>query len=453
MKPWLNRFKNHFKDKKVLILGLGLLGRGVEDARFFAKMGAKVTVTDLKSEKELKPSLSRLKNLPIDYVLGRHRKKDILENDFVIRNAGVPKESRYLQLARKNNVPVYMDEALFCKYAPVKTIGITGTRGKSTTTELIYRLLKRAGFSVWIGGNIRGKATLPLLEKVDKDDWVIMELSSWQLQGFEKFKISPHIAVWTNILEDHLNRYCSMENYINDKKIIYRYQKKEDLLLVNKDNKELFKKIKSDKNNIASKIVFFEKKDYSDCLKKSVQLKGRHNMENIAGVFAVAGVLDVDIDIVIETIKRFKGLPGRLEKIATFNGVLYVNDTTSTTPAAGIAALDSFVRPIILIAGGSSKNLTMDAFAKKIVKRVKKVIFLQGGETINLINLVKKFSGEKKIAGNYNSLDEAVVKAQNLAQEGDIVLLSPGCASFGMFKNEFDRGKKFIEAVGGLKNG
>lgn len=447
MKPWFKKFKNDFKDKKVLIMGLGLLGKGIGTAKFFSQIGAQVTVTDLKSEAELKSSLSQLKGYKLNYVLGQHRKKDILDADLILRSPAVPLTSPFLQLAYKNNIPVEMDEALFFKYAPVKLVGVTGTRGKSTTTVLIYKALKSAGLPVFLGGNIAGVATLPLLEKVDKNDWLVAELSSWQLQGFEKIKKSPNIAVLTNIYQDHLNRYSSMTDYIDDKKIIYKYQNSKDYLVINKDlavTRKLAVEAKS-------KVVFFSKNDIKDSLKKSIKLRGEHNLENIAAVLKVCSLFNLKPKVVNKVIFSFKGLEHRLQKVATINGVAYINDTTSTTPVAGIKALDSFPRRVVLIAGGNSKNLDIKMFVDKIVKKVKGVVLMDGTGTADFKNLIIQSGGRHLILGQFGDFKKAVLKAKEKAEPGDIVLLSPGFTSFGTFSNEFDRGNQFIKIVRSFK--
>lgn len=445
-KPWLSKFKKDFKNKKVLILGLGVLGRGVADAQFFVQMGSQVTVTDLKKNKELQSSLDKLKDLPIKFVLGQHRKEDVLKADLILRNAAISKNSPFLKLARENNVRIEMDEALFAQYAPTKIIGITGTRGKSTTTALIYQMIKKAGFSVWLAGNIKGRATLPLLAKIRKGDWLVMELSSWQLQGFQKLKISPHIGIFTNIYQDHLNRYSSMEEYIQDKKTIFKYQNRNDFAVLNHDSlivKELAQEVKS-------QVVWFSKKDLNREVKELIKLKGEHNQENVAAALKVSQILKIKPNIIKQVLQHFSSLPHRLEKIGEIKGVVYINDTTSTTPASGMAALNSFKEPIILICGGASKNLEMSDFAKRIAQKVKKIILLEGTETDNLESLIKKFQGQEKIVGRFNNFKKAVLKAKFLARKGEIVLLSPGCASFGMFQNEFDRGDKFRKIVKNL---
>lgn len=442
-----NKFPN-FRNKKVLILGLGLLGRGVKDAIFFAELGAKVTVTDLKTEKDLKESLDKLKPYSnIQYTLGAHHDEDILNSDIIIRNAAIPASSPLLKLAQKNKIPIDMDESLFAEYCPARIIGITGTRGKSTTTKMIGSMLKdlyKEG-KVYIAGNLQGEATLPLIKQVKENDIVVLELSSWQLQGFGWKKISPQIAVFTNVYEDHMNSYKDMAEYINDKKIIYKYQTKKDFCVININNKytkELDKEIKS-------QIKWFSSKDIPN--QWELKIPGKHNRENAAAALAVGRILGFNDDKIKTCLTNFSGLEHRLEFIQEINGIKFINDTTSTTPIAGIKALQSINAPIVLLAGGATKNLDLKPFAKEIIKKVKAVILLNGSATDDLENLIKKNKGEELISGRYDSFEDAVKHAYAISLSGDCVLLSPGCASFGMFKNEFDRGDQFRKIVKRLK--
>lgn len=438
--------KEFFKNKKVLILGLGLLGRGVLDCIFFAKRGAKVVVTDLKNKQQLKVSLDKLKKYHnIKYVLGKHRKQDINEADLIIRNADVPINSEYLQYAFKKGKQVEMDESLFAKNCPCPIIGITGTRGKTTTTMLIYEILKTIDRKVHLAGNILNKATLPLLDKVKSNDLVVLELSSWQLQAFGWHKISPHIGVFTNIYPDHLNKGQTMTEYINDKKNIFKYQSKDDYLVLNKQH-PVTKKMASQVN---SKLIWFEKKQVPKSWK--IKLLGEHNLENIAAAINVAKIFKVKQKDIKQVIERFKDVEHRLEYVRTISGVDYYNDTTSTTPVAGQKALAAIKKPVVLIAGGATKKLNLSDFAKDIVKKTKAVILLEGTATDELEQGIIKYKGKELIAGRFDNFKKAVLKAQQLANTGDVVLLSPGCASFGMFVNEYDRGEQFKRIVEKLK--
>jgi len=440
------RFPN-FKGKKVLIFGLGVLGRGVKDAIFFAEQGALVTVTDLKQEDELENSLQKLKKFHnIKYTLGEHNEADFLNADLIIRNAAVPSSSPFLAFIFKNKIPVEMDESLFAEYCPCPIIGITGTRGKSTTTTLIGKILeankeKLKIRKIFVAGNLQGEATLPLIHEVQKNDLVVLELSSWQLQGFGWKKISPDIGVFTNIYPDHLNSYKNMKDYVADKKNIFLYQGKKDFCVINENNPYTKKMSKE----IPSKKIWFSKKDVPK--KWSLKLLGAHNLENIAAALAVGKALGLKNEDMRATVCDFGGIEHRLEFVKKVNDIVFINDTTSTTPIAGQKALAAISGPIILIAGGATKNLNLKDFAKSIVKKVKGVVLLEGSATPDLERDIKYFKGQHLILGKFNNLKDAVERAYGHSFPGDTILLSPGCASFGIFKNEFDRGDQFKKIV------
>jgi len=434
-----------FKNKKVLILGLGLLGRGIKDAIFFAERGADVTVTDLKTKEQLKSAIEQLCPYAIKYSLGGHKNEDILAADLIIRNAGIPKKSPYLKLAAKHKIAVDMDESLFAEYCPCPIIGITGTRGKSTTTTLIGHMLRgvfeNARRKVYLAGNLQGEATLPLIDKVTKNDMVGLELSSWQLQGFGAKKISPHIAVFTNVFPDHLNSYKTMRDYIEDKKLIFAFQKKTDYCVINGENNYT----RNIRKEIRSRVISFYKTDVPKSWRP--KLLGEHNLENIAAAIAVGKVLGFKKEQLRESLCEFTGLEHRLEFVTKVNEIAFINDTTSTTPIAGIMALSAVNPPIILLAGGATKNLNLTEFAKNIAKKVKAVILLEGSATDELQKKISKCGGGNLMAGRFDNFEAAIKHAYNISLPGDTVLLSPGCASFGLFVNEFDRGRQFKKIV------
>lgn len=438
---------DNFKNKKVLVMGLGIQGGGSGVARFFSEHGAQVTVTDLKPANQLRPSLDLLKDLPIKYVLGKHRKKDFLEADLVMRNPDVPQNSPFLKKAREHGVEVEMDESLFMKLCPVPVIGVTGTRGKTTTVTLIGEIFKKMGFPLLLGGNLRGVATLSLLEQITFQSKVVLELSSWQLQGCGWNRLSPHIAVVTNIYPDHLNRYKNMKDYIADKEIIFKYQTKNDFLILNRENKmgKNFAKIAK------AKIIWFSKEDLPPLILNSIKIPGEHNRENVAAAVAVAKIFKISDFIIKKAVEGFSGLPHRLEKVRVVAGVTYINDSTSTMPTAAIAALRAIPGPIILICGGASKKLDLTSFAKEIGKRVKAVVLLEGTATGDLEKAIQQFSNSAiQNLGRFNDFKKAVLVAKENATLGETILLSPGCTSFGMFQNEFDRGEQFKKIVGKL---
>lgn len=439
-----------FKNKKVLIFGLGVLGRGIKDAIFFAKRGAKVIATDLKTAEQLETSISKLEGLDITYRLGEHREEDFDWADLIIRNAAVPMSSPYLQYAIKKGKRVEMDESLFAKYCPCHIIGITGTRGKSTTTTLIGKILdynkdllgKR---KIFVSGNLQGEATLPLIDEVTADDLVVLELSSWQLQGFGADRISPHISVVTNVYPDHLNYYKNMEDYAADKEKIFLNQKKRDYCVLNQNNAYT----RAMQDRVPGILRWFSKSDVPK--KWKLRMLGAHNIENAAAAMAVGKILGLTRKEMEVPVSEFPGLEHRLEFVKEINNITFINDTTSTTPIAGQKALASIDSPIILIAGGATKNLALTDFAKDLSVKVKAVVLLDGSATDELERDIKQFQGEHLILGRYHDFHEAVERAYAQALPGDTVLLSPGCASFGMFKNEFDRGEQFKRIVNQIK--
>lgn len=420
-------------------MGLGIIGKGLQDALFFYNQGAKVIVTDLKNELELQASVNELKKYPdIELHLGGHLESDFRENDIIVRNPAIPKNSKFLNIARENNKQIIMEDSLFTKLTKAKVIGITGTRGKTTTSTLIYEILKYAELDVYLSGNIRGTASLPLLEKLKEDSYVVLELSSWQLQGFADEKISPQYAVITNIYEDHLNRYKGMGDYVNDKKNIYKFQQKDNFLFLNEDmNPEYLAEFQ---NEAIAEKIYFSKKDFQDY---KTNLIGSHNLENIAAARAIALKIGIDEETIKRVVENFQSIEFRLEKIREINGIIFINDSASTAPIAGIKALNSFEEKVFLVAGGASKDLDLDNFAKTIKNKCKKVALLEGSDTFRL----KELLPEDLILGIFQNLESAVKILYKQAEKGDVILLSPGSASFGIFKNEFDRGEQFNKIV------
>lgn len=435
-----------FKGKKVLIMGLGTIGKGLKDALFFYNLGARVTVTDLKTENELGASINELKKYnDIILHLGTHIESDFIENEVIVRNPDVKYDSPFLEIAKNHGNRVIMDESFACTLIDSTIIGITGTRGKTTTTTLVYEILKRAGRDVYISGNIRGTATLPLLDKLTKESYLVLELSSWQLQGFADEKISPNYSIITNIYEDHLNRGGTMDDYVSDKKNIYKFQNKSDFLFLNSDKHDKYHK--EFESEAKSKIIYFSKNDVVDY---KTNLLGSHNLENIAAAQALCLQLGIDEGIIKSVIADFAPVEFRLEKIREINGIVFVNDAASTAPIAGIRALESFSDKILLICGGATKGLPIDDFAKAICAHAKYIALLSGTETENLKNKIKEFGGDNLMVGVFDDFEKAIKTIYMKAKKGDVILLSPGCASFGMFKNEFDRGEQFNKIVRGL---
>ncbi|MFA7394891.1 MAG: UDP-N-acetylmuramoyl-L-alanine--D-glutamate ligase [Candidatus Paceibacterota bacterium] len=469
-------YKDFFKNKKITVMGLGLLGRGIGVVKFLAENGADLIVTDLKTKEQLSSSLKKLavfKN--IKYVLGEHRLEDFRNRDMVIKAAGVPLDSPFIAEAKKNKIPIEMDASLFAKLAPtdVKIIGVTGTRGKSMVTHLVHGILaenyKTLNSSAkgqitgqngsfgrpFLGGNVKGIATLPLLKKVKPGDFVVMELDSWQLQGFGESRLSPSVALFTTFLSDHQNYYKnSMEQYFADKANIYRWQAKDDILLA---RPQVATEIKEkDKVGIKGRFKVIKKSDLPANWKHN--LLGEHNLENIALALAAARELRVLDKVSKKAIAVFPGLPGRLEFIKEKGGIKYYNDTNATTPDAvlvALTALKKYKGKIILLGGGADKNLDYTTYAKAVRQNVKALALFRGAATDKILEVLwsrsvldrSRTDLDQNKVEVFDNMREAFAWAKAQAKRGDIILLSPGAASFGVFLNEYDRGNKFNKLV------
>ncbi len=428
-----------FEGKRITVMGLGLLGRGLLDTVFLAQSGADVTVTDLKDASQLASSLKQLEGLPIKLKLGGHDPEDFIKADMILRNADVPRSSPFLKIAAEHGVPIEMDESLFCKHFEGRVVGITGTRGKTTTTMLIHNILSSAWSGVFLSGNVMGRATLPLLGKAGRDDTVVLELSSWQLQGFHDADLSPNASVFTNSYPDHLNRYSGMQEYLQDKKAIYLYQKDDDFCIFNGDQPETAR-LASEAP--AHKSFFRIEEVPSDW---DIKLLGVHNLENISGAIKLTQMLGIPETIVRETVESFNGVEHRLQWLGEKRGVGFINDSTSTTPVSGCAALRALEgKRILLIAGGADKKLDLQPFAHSAVSRTEKIALLEGEATESLYENIVAAGGKTKVVGRFDNLRDAVYRLLDEAVPAAVILLSPACASFGLFRNEFHRGESFI---------
>ena len=428
--------KDFFAGKRVTLMGLGLLGRGVGDAAFLAELGAHLLVTDRKTEAELAASLTQLSGFAnIHYALGEHRVADFQDTDMVIKAAGVPLASPYIKAARDAGVPVYMSTALFAKFArQIGTIivGITGTRGKSTVTHLIHHALTRAGRRAHLGGNVRGLSTLALLPEVRAGDIAVLELDSWQLQGFGDQRMSPEVAVFTNLLMDHLNYYPDMDAYFADKANIFNYQKADDTLVVGAQVLDRVSKARPPASPVVPEPI---PADWQ------LQIKGAHNRENASLAAAALRALGLSEQQVHDGLASFQPVEGRLQFVYERRGVKIYNDNNATTPDATVAALRAFAgERVVLITGGSDKGIPLDALAEEINKRASAAILLPGTGTDRLAPQLKSPVKAKDMA-------EAVRTAFSNARAGDVLLLSPGFASFGLFTNEYERNDAFLQAL------
>lgn len=452
------------KTKKVAFIGMGVTN--FLSIRLFLSKGIDVTVLD-KNENNLNSQNGiTLKDDGAKFIVGEHYLDNLCDFDIVIRSPGVYFYNEKLQEAIKSGVIVTSELEIFFMLAPCKIIGITGSDGKTTTTSLIYEYLKEDGKTVYLGGNI-GIPILPIIEKLNKYDIVVLELSSFQLISM---RCSPEIGVITNISPNHLDVHGTLEEYIFSKQNIILHQNAFCKAILNKDNQTSYEQSKFTRANVlffsrtsevsngsyfdtSNDTYYFIKNDKKTKImtKDDTSLIGVHNIENYLA--AIAAVFDiVNINSIRKVSKNFKGVKHRIEFVRNINGVKWYNDSIATTPTRTLALLNSFDKKIILIAGGYDKKLSYDILAPSIIKKVKHLILL--GNTASKINdaLIaypdyKEGSPSIHFVG---SMDNAVILANELAKEGDIVSLSPASASFDLYKNFEERGEHFKSLVSSL---
>jgi len=445
-----------FAGKKVLVMGIGTFGGGLDAAKFASNAGAKVTITDLAPPDQLTESIDQLKSYPdIEYHLGSHIPADFENNDIIIVNPAVEPDNQFLKIAAQHNKTITSQINIFFQLSNAAIIGITGANGKSTTAALTAHILIASSKNnntqyenVWLSGNIGHKPLLAVLDQISNRDLVVLELSSFQLENLAEIKKAPKISVLTNLTPNHLDRHGTFENYCAAKGGVFTFQ---DLnadfpavSIFNADDQiscEWFEKYKSDTGRICLK---FSADDITDEIKEKFTLPGRINLSNLAAAITVAKHFGITEQQIKNSLPEFKALPHRLEFVAETDGVKWYNDSIATTPQSTIAALQAFDEPKILIAGGYDKGISLDELAKEIAKQTKAAILI--GQTAEKIaEAIKSQSNTKiEIAG---SLEDAVGLAGQNAVTGDIVLLSPACASYDMFKNFQQRGQEFITLI------
>ena len=440
-------------------MGLGLFGGGVGAVRFLVRKGAVVTVTDLRPEKDLCASVQALNGLPIAFKLGRHEETDFQKADLIVANPAVPRSSQYLKVAESAGVPITSEICLFVERCPAPIIGITGSSGKTTTTALIGEMLKQKDKRTQIGGNIGG-SLLNELDLLHADVPIVLELSSFQLDRLGDLPWSPHIAVTTNFAPNHIDIHGSLQAYRKAKQQIVMHQTKGDWTIVNGEDAEV-----SRWTGAGQRVVFAIEGEgdvfvrggkiqhaiggetRTVCSADTISLRGRHNLANALAATGAAVISGVSEENIAEVLQTFQGMPHRLEQVAKVNGVLYVNDSIATSPDRTRTALLSFNKPIVLIAGGYDKGIAYDDLGVAIAEKVAHLIVM--GETGEAIAATAK--GKTNIH-RVKNLEEAMNCATNLAQSGDVVLLSPASASYDQFRNFEERGERFREWVEKLRD-
>ncbi|GAB4027423.1 MAG: UDP-N-acetylmuramoyl-L-alanine--D-glutamate ligase [Candidatus Microgenomates bacterium] len=437
--------QDYLKGKHILVFGIGRQGGGLGDANYLAERGYQVKATDMQSASELGYDLSAYAP-GLELSLGGHQESDIDWADLIIKNPAVPDDHPLILRALSNGADVYTSISLFVKYAPLKTIGITGTRGKTTTTTLIYKILEAAyPGKILLGGNIPGHSALSMFAQCAGKVYAVLELSSFQLHSFHDQQVSPDYSVVTNLYPDHLNRYVDMDSYRHDKEAIVRYQVPPGFTVYNQENDG---SVQIATSSPVTKYPF--KRTLARSYK--TKLLGEHNQSNLSAAITLCKKLGITDNVIKKTIEHFSGVAYRLEQIRTLRGIAFVNDTTATTPIAAKAALTSIKGGIILICGGESKKLPQDDLIQEIINNdhVKKIVLLGSLNLVDFTETLRRVCPDK-ILGQVQSMSEAVNLAYSVSSVGDTILLSPGFSSFDLFKNEFDRGEQFNRAVQALK--
>ncbi|MBT6691487.1 UDP-N-acetylmuramoyl-L-alanine--D-glutamate ligase [Candidatus Parcubacteria bacterium] len=452
-------------------MGLGLHGGAVAVVKWLLKNKSKLTITDVKTKQELKNSLDKIKTKQkIKYTLGGHDIKDFVDQDLIVQNPGVPADSKYLIKARQNKIPIVNEAVMFFGLYPGKSIGITGTRGKSTTATILHHILKTKIKSNVVAGNIATNPMFTVLDKIKKNTWPVLELSSWHLENMAEYKKSPHIAVVTNVLVDHLNRYKNFAAYKKAKLAIVKNQNKDDIAVLNADNVHSYGFAKQTK---AKKFFFSLHKKvrgaylckdwicFYDGQKKSrimpiqeIKLLGEHNLANILAAVTVAKIIGVGNKNIRLAVSKFKGVDYRLQYKGRVKGIDIFNDSTSTTPDATQAALRAMqCRQVVLIAGGEDKQLDYRGLAKTIKEIANFVILLSGTGSEKLIKELTKIDYPAyKLVTDINKLKNAWrLSLKHVNKQAGCILFSPAAASFNMFDNEFDRAKQFDKLFDGEK--
>ena len=451
----------NLKNKNILLVGLAKTG--ISTIKHLNKLGAKVVVNDIKDKDKLKGILDELSDLNnVEYILGYHP-ENVDDIDMAVVSPGVPLDLPFILKLKSKNIEIIGEVELAYRLSQNPMfIGITGTNGKTTTTSLVGEIFKKANIDTYIVGNI-GNPVIDTVDTANENSVLVTELSSFQLESIDTFK--PHVSAILNFTEDHLNRHHTMEAYMEAKARIFKNQDEKDFCILNYDNED----VKSLSDNVEAKKIFFSRKKSLDCgiyldednniiinidkkikllNKDELSLPGNHNLENCMAAAAIAYVSNIDIDVIREVLKTFAGVEHRQEFVRNLNGIMFVNDSKATNPDSSIKAIESYNRPIILIAGGMDKQSSFDEFLDVAKENVYALVLL--GETAQRIKECAQNKGFNNIR-IVKDMKEAVNASYQIAKGGDVVLLSPACASWDMYKSFEVRGIDFKDNVHNLK--
>ena len=477
-----------FSGLRALVVGLGREGTAL--AAYLAGHGLSVTATDVQSAQKLAAVLPPLEEVGVSLVLGEHPLSLLDAVDILFVSPGIPLEIPFLQEARARGIPLSAESRLFCHLCPAPIVAVTGSSGKTTTVTLVGKMMEADGRKTWVGGNI-GQPLISVVDQITPDDAVVMELSSFQLEYFhaqlnKRVSVvhlphpqaaaltalldswSPPVGAILNITPNHLDRHPSMKHYVAAKRAVVDYQDSNGKAIMSLDN-DLTRTIGHQLGNrtrwfsleaqmrkgaalVDNSIVLLDAEGTPQRVVRTneVQLRGEHNLNNVLAACLLAREAGVSIDAMRRAITEFSGVAHRLQWVRERNGVNYYNDSIATSPERMVAALRSFDEPIVLLAGGRDKHLPWDEAARVIMKRTRQLILF--GEATEIIARAVERARQRVTANGpalhrVVNLEEAVHLAAQVAHPGDVVLLSPGCASYDAFKDFAERGEKFKEFV------
>lgn len=464
----LKEFKDRFTGKEALVIGLGKFGGGIGAIKFLSTICKKVLVCEQKAPSEFEEIIEELrKNYPnIEFKFGEHNKQDFNDKDIIILNPSVIIGSNIYQWAKSSGAMIFTEITLFFKLCRGKKIAITGTIGKSTLASCIYTVLKNSGKQCWLGGNIGG-SLLPEVDKINETAWIVLEISSFQLQYFPEYNLHPHIGIILNLYPDHLDKHSNFDQYKDTKINLIRFQKSDDYAILNFDDPH----VKSFAKYTNANVYFFSAKTSPDkgtfilnddvyfvSNKKTENIFNLHSLKNkylhlntILALTCCAKILQISNDNIVEGLKDFKNLEHRMEFVGEYKGRKFINDSNATTPQASIFGLDLVKGNKIVITGGKNKNIDYEPICRKLASDTKAVFLI--GETTDIFSkLIRQFNSNATLYESPN-LQQSLISAYKISSEGDYIILSPATSSFDQFPNFVERGNQFKKLVKEIMDG
>jgi len=458
MKKNFSEFKEFINNKNTAVIGIGV--SNIPLIKYLVTLGAKVSAFDKKNEHELGDVLKEFKAIGVTLVLGEDYMDKLHGFQVIFKTPSMRIDAPALLIEKENGAVITSEMEEFVKYCPGKIFGVTGSDGKTTTTSLIYKMLSKEGYKTWVGGNI-GNPLFTHIEEINKADMVVLELSSFQLMTI---RVSPEVAVVTNLSPNHLDMHKGMEEYIISKKNIFKFQSVDDITILNRDNEitnSMAKEIKgklmkfSIKEKIEIGAYFDSNKLYINskevCTRDEVKIKGMYNIENLLAAFCAVS-MDVSVNSMRAVATTFSGVEHRNEFVRELEGITFYNDSIATSPTRALASINAFEQPVILIAGGYDKKIPFEVLAEQGYSKIK-ILILMGATKFKIKAVFDDFakkSGKVIPIVIVESLEEAVLKAKELSVSGDIIAFSPACASFDSYPNFEIRGNKYKELVNSL---